>query len=412
MSSKTFDAIVIGGGIIGVSSAYQLARRGLQRVAILEKGPHVAAGSTGQSTAVVRQRYANIEVVQLAFASLQMFQNWCERLEIKENQSGFSPVGVVWIPGGTPADHSDSLRQFEKAGATAVVCSINDLRHRYPSLNFCAQKLDLTGEDHDCEDPSEVFWEPDGGFADPQGTTEDLLRAGITKGVQLFVRHEVTRIETAAGGGFASVHCANGEIFSCRLLLNACGPWCDRINTMVGVVLPMELKPTRVQMAVRDCPAEIVGDLPVFVSEADQIYGRPEGHGQQLLVGSIAPEDEREFIRDPDNYDTQASVSFRENAMHKLHHRFAMKSRGSVGGYAALYTVNTNDWHPIVDAIGPEGYFVANGFSGHGFKLGPSMGALIARMMSGIALPDDPPVDVGYFASNRQPIVSSGGVLG
>ena len=97
--------------------------------------------------------------------------------------------------------------------------------------------------------------------------------------------------------------------------------------------------------------------------------------------------------------------------MHKLHHRFAMKSRGSVGGYAALYTVNTEDWHPIIDAVGPDGYFVANGFSGHGFKLGPSIGTLIARMMTGVKLADDAPVDVRYFAADRQPLTSSGGVL-
>ena len=84
MANKTFDAIIIGAGIIGVSSAYQVAPRGL-RVGILEKGPHVAAGSTGQSSAVVRQRYANTEVVQLTHSSLQMFQDWWERLELKEN---------------------------------------------------------------------------------------------------------------------------------------------------------------------------------------------------------------------------------------------------------------------------------------------------------------------------------------
>ena len=97
--------------------------------------------------------------------------------------------------------------------------------------------------------------------------------------------------------------------------------------------------------------------------------------------------------------------------MHKPHHRFAMKTRGTVGGYAALYTVNTDDWHPIIDAVGPEGYFVANGFSGHGFKLGPSVGCLIGRMMTGIGLPDDPPVSASYFAADREPIVSSSGVL-
>jgi glycine/D-amino acid oxidase-like deaminating enzyme len=61
--------------------------------------------------------------------------------------------------------------------------------------------------------------------------------------------------------------------------------------------------------------------------------------------------------------------------------------------------------------MGPKGYFVANGFSGHGFKLGPAMGALIARMMTGIDLLGDPTVDASYFSANRNPITSSGGVL-
>ena len=410
MPHRIFDAIVIGGGIIGVSSAWQLARRGL-RVAILEKGPHVASGSTGQSSAVVRQRYANIQVVQLAYWSLQMFQNWCERLELKENRCGFLPVGVVWLPGSDGDDAGESTRQFQQAGAAGGLYGVDELRSRYPSLNFCTRALDMTGLDHDCADPREIFWEPEGGCADPQGTTEDLLQAGRGKGVELFVGHEVTGIETAAGGGFSAVHCANGEVFSCKLLLNACGPWCQRVNEMVGVTLPMQMRPTRVQIAMRNRPADVVGEIPVFVSEADQIYSRPEANGQQFIVGSTAPEDECEPVDDPDNFDTDASLEFRERMMHKLHHRFAMKSRGTVRGYAALYTVNTDDWHPIIDAVGPDGYFVANGFSGHGFKLGPSVGALIGRMMSGVELSDDPPVDVRYFAADRKPLTSSGGVL-
>jgi len=410
MPRKTFDAVILGGGIIGVSSAFQLARRGL-RVAILEKGSHVASGSTGQSSAVIRQRYANIEVMQLAHWSLKVFQNWRERLKLKENRSGFSPVGVVWLSGAGGDDATTWAKRFEQVGAVGGVYPVEDLRARYPSLNFCSQQLDMSGEDHDCSEPSAVFWEPEGGFADPQGTTEDLLLAGQALGVELFVRHEVSQIEAAAGGGFRAVHCSNGEIFSCQLLLNACGPWCQRINEMAGVTLPMRLRPTRVQIALRNRPSEVVGQIPVFVSAADQIYGRPEANGQQLIVGSTAPEDEFEPVADPDNFDTNASLEFRERVMHKLHHRFSMKSRGTVRGYAALYTVNVDDWHPIIDAIGPAGFFVANGFSGHGFKLGPSVGAVIGRMMSGVELPDDPPVDASYFAANRKPLNSSGGVL-
>ena len=410
MTQRTFDAVVIGGGIIGVSSAYQLARRGLRRVAILEKGPHVASGSTGQSSAVVRQRYANIEVVQLAHYSLQMFQNWCERLELKENHSGFSPVGVVWLSETGSEECAQSVRQFQQVGAVGDAYAADDLQSRYPSLNFCDQRLDMTGIDHECRDLSTVFWEPEGGFADPQGTTEDLLSAANAKGAELFVGHQVNRIEAADEGGFV-VHCSNGEVFSCKLLLNAAGPWCQRISQMLGVTLPMNLRPTRVQIAIRDRPSDVLGDIPVFISAADQIYGRAEANGQQFIVGSIAAEDESEPVDDADNFDTDASQQFRQRIMHKLHHRFAMKSRGTVRGYAALYTVNTDDWHPIIDAVGPDGYFVANGFSGHGFKLGPSIGCLIARMMSGIELPDDPPVDVRYFAADRKPIASSGGVL-
>ncbi len=407
---NNYDAVVIGGGIIGVSAAWQLARRGLARVAILEKGAQIAAGSTGQSSAVVRQRYANFPLVQLAQASVRMFHHWRDALKLKEDRSGFHPVGVIWID-DVASSCQESLRMFQQAGAAGGVITQRELQELYPALNLCTRALDMTGIEHDCQIPETLFWESEGGYADPQGTTEDLLLAATNSGAQLFLRHEVVRIDLGGGNHVQGVHCANGESFSCPLVLNAAGPWCQQIHQMVDVKLPMDLRPTRVQIAHRDRPAEVEGPIPVFVSAADRIYGRPETHGQQLLIGSVDPEDEREHVDDPDHYDTRATADFRHRMMHKLHHRFRMKNRGQVGGYAALYTVNTTDWHPILDGMGPEGYFLANGFSGHGFKLGPSIGALIARMMTGISLPDDAPVDPRYFAADRQPISSSGGVL-
>ncbi|REJ66587.1 MAG: FAD-binding oxidoreductase [Planctomycetota bacterium] len=410
MSTKTCDAVIIGGGIMGVSTAFQLARRGLKQVAILEKGPHVASGSTGQSSAVVRLRYANLEVTRLAHWSLQMFQQWTERLELVENRSGFSPVGVVWIPGDEDDDPSRVLANFAEIGAAGEMAPTAELQRRYPALNLCRHPIDLAGKTHDCGAPAALFWEAESGYADPQGTTEDLLRAGQALGVELHARHEVTSIVSSKGGTF-EVSCADGQRFSAGRLLNAAGPWCNRVNALLDVQLPMNMQPTRVQMAVRNRPQDVSGDIPVFISAGDQVYGRPEARGSQLLIGSVAAEDESERVEDPDDFDTNGSPEFRERMMHKLHHRFVMQSRGRVHGYAALYTVNTDDWHPIVDAVGPEGYFVANGFSGHGFKLGPSMGAMIARRMTDQALPDDPEVDVGYFAADRSPIHSSGGVL-
>lgn len=410
MSHETFDAVIVGGGIVGVSTAYQLALRGVKKIAVLEKGPHVAAGSTGQSSAVVRQKYANVEVVRLAHWSVGLFHHWCERLELTENRSGFDPAGVVWIPGREAEDHAKALQHFQEVGVPGGLVSADEIRDRYPALNLCPERLDLTGEtEHTCHDAASLFYEPQGGYADPQGTTEDLMRAAANRGVRLFVRHRVVGVEPCASAH--SVRCANGATFHCGWLLNACGPWFARLNALLGVTLPMRLSPVRVQIATRDRPPDVVGDLPVFVSASDQLYARPEAGGRQLIAGSTAPEDESEEIEDPDHFDTAASLEFRERMMHKLHHRLAMRSRGTVRGYAALYTVNTADWHPVIDAVGPDGYFVANGFSGHGFKLAPSVGALIARLISGVALPDDPRVDVSYFAADRKPIDSSGGVL-
>lgn len=410
MASQNFDVVIIGGGIMGVSTAFQLARRGVERVAVLEKGPHVASGSTGQSTAVVRQRYANEEVVRLAHWSLQMFHRWCERLELREDRSGFTPAGVVWVPDVSGDCGENAAEMFARVGAKGGMVDVAEVRDRYPDFNLCHHAVALDGAEHECATPQRLFWEPDGGFADPQATTEDLLRAATNLGVEVFTRHEVVAIESADGGTFR-VQCGNDGNFTCQRLLNAAGPWCNRVNTMAGVELPMKLMPTCVQMAVRDRPAEVIGELPVFISAADEVYGRPEARGTQLLIGSVSADDERERVDDPDRFDAHVDPAFRDRMMHKLHHRFAMKSRGTVHGYAALYTVNVDDWHPIVDQVGPAGYYVANGFSGHGFKLGPSMGALIARLVSGVAMPDDPPVDAAYFSATRQPIPSSGGVL-
>lgn len=409
MRAQRFDVVVIGGGVIGCSAAFQLARRGA-RVAILEKGNHVGVGSTGQSSAIIRQRYTNIQLVRLAHYGLRMFQNWTDRLDLVEDRCGFCPVGVLWLTGQEgPESHKTFADDFARAGVKGGVCSVDEVRDRYPSLNFCIHPLDMAGEPHQCADPEVVFWEREGGFADPQGTTEDFLLAGQNRGAELFVEHHVTAVEHS---GFTfRLRCANGTRFECGQLINAAGPWCNRVNALLGVELPHLIRPIRVQVALRDRPAELTGEIPVFAAFPDEIYVRRELHGQQLLVGSISHDDERDFIDDPDRYDTTASREFRDRMMHKLHHRFDMKSRGQVQGYAGLYSVNTVDWHPIIDAIGPQGYFVANGFSGHGFKLAPAVGAMLASMMTGVAMADDPQVDFGLFSADRKTLNSSGGVL-
>ena len=113
---------------------------------------------------------------------------------------------------------------------------------------------------------------------------------------------------------------------------------------------------------------------------ANGIYFRTQNRGQQLVVGSTLEEDERELVENPDEFNRFADDSFTHAKLHALHHRFpALPYRGAITGYCGLYTMNREDVHPIVGVTGPTGLIAANGFSGHGFCIGPIVGKLMSE---------------------------------
>lgn len=135
------------------------------------------------------------------------------------------------------------------------------------------------------------------------------------------------------------------------------------------------------------------------------IYGRAEAGGKQILFGSVLPEDEEEYIENPDHYQTGCDPDYRDRKLHAVHHRFpACQGRGNAGGYAALYTVNVEDMHPILGESSLNGFYLANGFSGHGFKLAPAIGSMMAKVIFNQSLPGDTKVDANILSINREPI--------
>ncbi|MDH3730576.1 MAG: FAD-dependent oxidoreductase, partial [Acidimicrobiia bacterium] len=125
---------------------------------------------------------------------------------------------------------------------------------------------------------------------------------------------------------------------------------------------------------------------------------------QQILVGSIREEDEQEEVSDPDNFNTNIDASFRDTRIYGLHHRIpSLPFRGGMTGIAGLYTVNAEDVYPIIGPTAVEGFVVANGFSGHGFKEAPSVGSMVARWLSGESLEDDTDADMAFFSIDREP---------
>ncbi len=158
------------------------------------------------------------------------------------------------------------------------------------------------------------------------------------------------------------------------------------------------------QVIYRDLPPEVPGPLPVVGDGSTGIYFRPESAGQQILMGSILEEDEQEEA-DPETYSRVADRSFIDSKIHALHHRIPLlPHRGSVGGMAGLYTINHQDVHPVIGPSGIDGFAMANGFSGHGFKESQMVGSMMARWITGERAEFDTEVPMEFFSIDRDPI--------
>jgi glycine/D-amino acid oxidase-like deaminating enzyme len=158
-------------------------------------------------------------------------------------------------------------------------------------------------------------------------------------------------------------------------------------------------------MLYRDRPPELPGEIPVTADLEGGIYFRTQNRGQQLIVGSVLEEDEQEAVSNPDDFDRDADEDFRHVKLHILHHRLpGLAAHGKVMGYSGLYTMNRDDVHPVVGATAVDGFWVANGLSGHGFKLAPAIGSMVAAALTGDRLATDTSIPIEFFAIDREPI--------
>jgi sarcosine oxidase subunit beta len=410
---KNYDVIIVGAGIIGVSIAWQLARRSKLKILVLEKGVGVGEGSTGASSAVCRFRYSLDEMIHLARDGIYAYRDWQSFTGLVETRAHFNNEGVLWMPGSDRAWADIEHERMKKFGLQTEVLNDVDLKERFPSLSTCTLVPDLvTGDAHICEGNSRNFFENEGGYMDPVSAAQDLVDACRGRGVDVLFKARVVDISTV-GGQVKSVSVENGDSYASPLLVNASGPWCQQIFNLAGVNVPWELKPVRIQVLYRDWPDDLQGPLPVCIDMEGGIYFRTQNRGQQLIVSSVLEEDEREFVSDPDNYLLEHDEEFQHTKLHILHHRLPdLPYTGKIQGYCGLYTVNHDDVHPILGPTEIEGFWVANGFSGHGFKLAPAIGSMIAQSITNEKRDYDTSVPLSFFAIDRKPIeLSSKSVL-
>lgn len=373
--SKNYDVIIIGAGIMGCSTAYQLARRGVE-VAVLEKDV-IGAGSTGESSAIIRLHYSNELTARMALYSLRVFQNFAD--EIGE-ESGFTETGFVGVVDAADREGLEANVELQRGvGIQTELLSPEALKELVPGL----ETADLAA----------AAYEPQSGYADPNLTVNGYARAARREGAEIFTETPVTDV-LLDGESVTGVRTAAGS-FSAPRVLNCAGPWSARVAQMVGVELPINA--CRVQVSFFRRPAQFSSPHPVVADFINAIYFRSET-GHLTLVGLIDPAEAKAVV-DPDAYKKGMDAEFMMDAGERLVNRFPAMVRSRVtGGYAGLYAI-TPDWHPIVDELVPgSGFYVCAGFSGHGFKLGPAVGTMVADMLTDA---DDPQFDHHLFRLNR-----------
>jgi glycine/D-amino acid oxidase-like deaminating enzyme len=198
---------------------------------------------------------------------------------------------------------------------------------------------------------------------------------------------------SADGDRVSAVDTSAGRIET-RQVLNAAGTWAHHLGRMVGVDLPITV--CRHKIALVGWPEDARGPHPMVYDFVTNIYTRPET-GDMILVGPLDSEELTDRA-DPDAYREGLDLDERTDLLARAATRFPVLERGAVmKAYAGCFDV-TPDWHPIIDATGPAGFSVAAGFSGHGFKLSPAIGEMVAALLTEGKTPKD---DVHAFRLSR-----------
>ena len=311
---------------------------------------------------------------------------------------------MLWMMGESWETVGAATDRLRGQGVGADRLTSADVGELFPALSTCVAPLDWSGEiEHVCEPGDAFLFEPEGGYADPTGANQDLIEATRLAGGEVRFDSEVVAL-LRRGEAIAGVCLSDGSVLEADLVINAAGPWCNRLNQIAGVEHRWTLTPTRIQTVYREWPAEL-GRIPIGADSNTGIYFRPESNGSMLLVGSVLAEDEEEDVENPDAFKNTPDAGFVEMKLAAIQHRIpALELRGVPTGIAGLYTINREDVHPIVGPCGVEGFWLANGFSGHGFKLAPAIGSMVAQAFTGEAVQGDTDVPMEFFGFDRAPI--------
>ena len=353
--NKTYDAIVIGAGVMGASIAFHLTERGL-KIAILERRT-TASGATGHSSGLVRMHYDLAAESELTFKSYKLyFSNWKERVG---GECGFQQTGFVQI---AKPEHEDKLRgnvaNQQKIGINTSIISAEEVKRLFPDL--VTDHFDFAA------------YEPDSGYADATLTTNSFIEAAKRNGATLMQNCEVAAIRTA-GGKVIGVDSTQGT-FDAPIVVNAAGPWAKHVAGLAGIEVPLETWTHDVAFLHR--PPSL-GRIPACIDDVINCYFRPEGSALILAAG----EDESLRGEAPDAEDQTPTLTFLDKLIDAMAQRIPKIEESGLHSIHVGRDGITPDQRAIYSGTDLGGFYLACGLSGTGFKTSPAAGASMAELI-------------------------------
>lgn len=350
---STADVVIIGGGVMGASTAYHLAARGHKNILLLERDRFFGQGATGRCAGGVRYQFATEVNIRLSLESLPML----DRFEDEIGQAiDFQKSGYLFLLNNEAdvAKFKNNVALQHRLGVMTDWLDGDEIRRRLPMMRL--------------DDISAGAFNADDGIVDPNGVVMGYINAARRLGVTALNDVSVTGINIE-GGKVIGVETSTGKV-SAPVVVNCAGPWAGLIGTMAGVEIP--ITPIRRQMLTTTPLPEIPKDFPFVIDFAQSLYFHREGEG--LLTGMSNP-------GEAPGLDQSVDPEWEMVNLDAAIQRMPMLERaGLVAHWAGLYEV-TPDAHPIFGETPVTGFYICSGFSGHGFMHGPVSGKLMAEFI-------------------------------
>ena len=373
--------------------------------------------------------------VCMARDGMDLYRSWKDYLQYNDATAEWTSTGMLLMEPMTRQQVEEQIQKYTRLNVDASIVDRNVMETRFPMINPDIGMFDNNGviewEPKEMDNDTFFFYEEDAGYFEPVQALSDLrnvLKDRFSDNVSLHYKTKVTKVLQSGGAvkGITISDSNNAQRdIHCGTVVNCSGPWYNKVIKELDLDIKFTLSPVRIQAIYKDAPELFTDKMlknsygtfgreynlpcPDIADGMAGAYIRPQKQSKQLLVSTLKEEEERDEV-DPDvPLPAGADPEFRNKFLNTMYHRLepvidAIGTSAQCQSLSGLYTVCIDDVHYLIGDTKLKGFIVCNGFSGHGFKCGPSVGSMIAQHLTNIKVEGDTNVPIEWYSPYRQPM--------